>query len=142
MEKIWININTVADTFTQIVKNFSSRLDLFIREMLIDFGPTTAAQFVADNLELIQIGSVSKAARSVIEPNTPIVFVPRDSITSVGFIGRTLHVKFKDPVKISLYDDGNLYIGVLCANVGPVSGWISYTKNDKNNPVKVLKLKK
>lgn len=139
MEKLYINIGILADTFTQKIYNFSSRLHLYIRELLIDLGAAAVANVAADALEFLQIGNVSRAARGPINIDTPIVLTANQALTPIGMINRTIHFVPKDPIRVQLSDDGNLYIGVQGHDATTITGWISYTKNEPNNPKKYVR---
>lgn len=139
MKRIFFKKTLAAGTFGQITKDFSSRLQLFVKELLVNFGPITAANIAVNEKNGIQIGCESRAAIGVIDTDTPIVLTSAEVITVIGTVSNTIHFVPKDSIKIQLNDDGQLFIGVISHDVGQVSGWISFTTHEPNNPKKYLR---
>lgn len=137
MEKIFFNLTTVANTFKQLVKQFQGRSDIYVQEILLVMDDIVVAKFAADEQIAIQVGSTTQTAITKIDANTPIVLI-KHSLTSVGVIDANIHFKPRKAVKISLQDDGLLYIGVVAPDV-TMSGWVLISKAEKPDMRKYLK---
>lgn len=129
MEKIFINKTVVANTFAQITKQYQGRCDIYIQEILLHIDDLSAAKYAADEHIAIQIGSTSQSAITKIDPNTPII-LDKMSLTSVGEVKCYIHFKPKKAVRITLGEDGILYIGIIAPDT-TWSGWILISKHEK-----------
>lgn len=138
MKRLYFKKTLVAATFAQITKDFSSRSDLFIIEAYVKFAAIPAANIAVDEQFGFQLGSKSNAAIVDIDINTPIVKT-KDAVSVIGILDTSIEVKPKKSIKISLNDDGKLYIGLICPDAVVVSGWIAYSEHETPDMRKYLK---